>query len=91
LARGSGGWTSPKENQVDAKAPEAQLYNMEKDPSEKTNLYLELPEIADRLLANLTSDIERGRSTDGPNAQNDFSNIRIWKSGRDSTPSKLSR
>ena len=38
LARGSGGWTSPKENQVDSKAPEAQLYNMQEDPSEQNNL-----------------------------------------------------
>jgi arylsulfatase A len=39
-------------------------------------------------LANLTSDIERGRSTDGPTAKNDLSNIRIWKSGRDGTTKK---
>ena len=82
LARGSGGWTSPKENQVDSKAPEAQLYNMEEDPSEKTNLYLKCPEIADRLLANLTTDIESGRSTNGPPAQNDISDIKLWKSGQ---------
>ena len=82
LARGSGGWTSPKENQVDSKAPEAQLYNMEEDPSEQNNLYLKQPKLAQRLLAQLTSDIERGRSTNGPPAQNDISDIKLWKSGQ---------
>ena len=89
LARGSGGWSSPNEK-ASKGALEAQLYDMEKDPGEKTNLYLERPEIANRLLANLTSDIERGRSTDGPTAKNDLSNIRIWKSGRDGTTKKSS-
>ena len=54
LARGSGGWSSPNEKASQG-ALEAQLYDMEKDPGEKTNLYLERPEIANRLLANLTS------------------------------------
>ena len=81
LARGSGGWTSPKENQVDSKAPEAQLYNMEEDPSEQNNLYLKKPKLVQRLLTQLTSDIERGRSTNGPPAQNDISEIKLWKSG----------
>jgi arylsulfatase A-like enzyme len=82
LAQGSGGWTSPKENQVDSKAPEAQLYNMEEDPSEQNNLYLEHPKLAQLLLTQLTSDIERGRSTDGPTAHNDIKGITLWKSGR---------
>ena len=89
LARGSGGWSSPNEK-ASKGALEAQLYDMEKDPGEKTNLYLDRPEVANRLLANLTSDIERGRSTDGPTAKNDLSNIRIWKSGRDGTTKKSS-
>ena len=90
LARGSGGWSSPNEK-ASKGALEAQLYNMEKDPGEKTNLYLERPEIANRLLANLTSDVERGRSTDGPAAKNDIPSIRIWKSGRDGSPKKSSK
>ena len=90
LARGSGGWSSPNEKGSKG-ALEAQLYDMQKDPGEKTNLYLERQEVANRLLANLTSDIERGRSTDGPTAKNDIARIRIWKSGRDATPRKSSR
>ena len=82
LARGSGGWTSPKENQVKADALPAQLYDMEKDPGEQNNLYLSHPEVAQRLLANLTADIQNGRSTDGSASQNDVENIVLWKSQR---------
>ena len=80
LAKASGGWSSPTEGQADADAPRAQLYDMEKDPSEQNNLYLANPETAERLLADLTSDIQLGRSTDGPEAQNDVAEIRLWKS-----------
>lgn len=72
LAKGSGGWSAPKENQVSADAPEAQLYDMENDPGEQNNLYLAHAEIAQRLLVDLTADVERGRSTDGPEATNDI-------------------
>ena len=83
LARGSGGWSSPKERDAVRKAaPEAQLYDMEKDPSEQNNHYLTHPEIAQRLLADLTADVQNGRSTEGPEAQNDIKHIVLWKSGR---------
>ena len=64
---------------------------MEKDPSEQNNLYLEQPKLAQRLLAQLTSDIERGRSTNGPPAQNDISEIKLWKSGRGIQKNKSSK
>ena len=38
--------------------------------------------VAEKLLADLTSDIQRGRSTDGPEAQNDVADIVLWKSRR---------
>ena len=82
LAKASGGWTSPKENQAGADAPQAQLYDMENDPGEKNNLYLSHPEVAQRLLANLTVDVQNGRSTDGPAAKNDVEQIVLWKSQR---------
>lgn len=83
LARGSGGWSSPKESDAQLKAaPEAQLFDMEKDPSEQNNLYLTRPEIAQHLLADLTADVQNGRSTEGPEAQNDIEGIILWKSGR---------
>ena len=82
LAKGSGGWSSPKESEVGAKTASAQLYNLEKDPSEQNNLYLYRPDVAERLLADLTLDVQRGRSTDGPEAKNDVLNIKLWKSQR---------
>ncbi len=80
LARGSGGWTSPKENQVPAGAPKAQLYNLEDDPGETTNLYASQPEIAQNLLKLLEADVQRGRSTEGPKSANDVGEIVFWKS-----------
>ncbi|MCZ6772833.1 MAG: arylsulfatase [Proteobacteria bacterium] len=80
LARASGGWSSPKENQAPAGASKGQLYDMAVDPGETTNLYESRPEIVKRLLGQLKSDIERGRSTDGADAKNDFPEIVLWKS-----------
>lgn len=80
LARGSGGWTSPKENEVPVDAPIAQLYDLAADPSEKVNLYGKRPEVANRLLAQLKKDVFSGRSTDGPVSKNDVDGIVLWKS-----------
>jgi arylsulfatase A-like enzyme len=82
LAKGSGGWTSPKEKEVPAGAPVAQLYDMEADPGETTNLYTTQPEVAERLLKLLEADIARGRSTAGAGEPNDVENIVLWKSGK---------
>ena len=83
LARGSGGWSAPKEGKaIQAGAPEAQLYDLDSDPGETTNLYETHPEEAARLLALLKADVERGRSVEGPASQNDVSPIQLWKSGR---------
>lgn len=80
LARGSGGWTAPNESaSAKAGALVAQLYNLEADPSETTNLYESHPKVVSRLLKQLESDIARGRATDGPNAEND-AKIKLWKS-----------
>ncbi len=80
LARGSGGWSSPKENEVAADTPKAQLYDLAADPGEKNNLYTERPEVADRLLRQLTADVTGGRSTAGPKSKNDVNDIKLWKS-----------
>ncbi|MGB7325108.1 MAG: arylsulfatase [Rubripirellula sp.] len=82
LAKGSGGWTAPKEAQVAADAPKAQLYDLENDPSETINLYTTHPEIAERLLKQLEADVRNGRSTEGSAAKNDVEGIKLWKSGR---------
>ena len=77
----SGGWSSPNEKQS-KKAPIAQLYDIQADPGETTNLYESQPEVAAKLLNQLEADVSRGRSTDGPTAKNDVDDIKLWKSGR---------
>jgi arylsulfatase A-like enzyme len=67
LTSGSGGWT--KEKMAD-NSP-AQLYDMEADPGEQNNLYKGHPEVFEQLLAQLESDVIRGRSTAGPDQAND--------------------
>ncbi|MFC5050621.1 arylsulfatase [Rubritalea spongiae] len=80
LAKGSAGWTGPKENQIPKGAPKGQLYDMEADPGETTNLYQSHPEVVQQLLEQLKSDIARGRSTAGPELKNDVDKIILWKS-----------
>jgi arylsulfatase A-like enzyme len=78
LAKGSGGWSSPRENES-ADMPIAQLYNIETDRTETNNLYLSHPEIAEKLLQQLEADIKAGRSTEGEFSKNDVDNIILWK------------
>ncbi|MBL6764935.1 MAG: arylsulfatase [Verrucomicrobiae bacterium] len=82
LALGSGGWSSPNEKQVPAGSPKAQLYDMDTDPGETTNLYNSSPEIVSKLLKLLGNDVYRGRSTSGTPSTNDLSDesIQLWKS-----------
>ncbi|GAB5558989.1 MAG: arylsulfatase [Synoicihabitans sp.] len=81
LAKGSGGWTTPRERDLTKQTvPIAQLYDMESDPTETTNLYESHPEVAARLLKALESDVARGRSTAGPVVENDVAEIKLWKS-----------
>lgn len=89
LARGSGGWTSPKENEVAADALKAQLYDLSIDPGEQHNLYSAEPAVAERLLALLKKDVKNGRSTAGPASDNDVQNVVLWKTeGKPGKPAK---
>ena len=88
LARASGGWSSPKENEAEKDAPKAQLYDMAADIGEQNNLYMQKPELSQKLLKQLTSDIENGRSTDGPDSQNDVEEIVLWKTENKKPKSK---
>ncbi len=82
LARASGGWSSPKEKDMGQDSDEAQLYNLAKDPREQNNLYNRHPDVAKKMLSQLVSDVESGRSVPGPQASNDVGNIILWKSKR---------
>lgn len=83
LARGSGGWTHPNEKQAAAKgAPKGQLYDIHADPGETNNLFESEPQVVERLLEMLKTDVRRGRSTPGPDQANDVpvQQIKLWKS-----------
>ncbi|MAI74089.1 MAG: arylsulfatase [Rhodopirellula sp.] len=79
LARGSGGWTSPKEGEMPSTAPAVQLYDMSADIGEQRNLHEQKPKVVNELLAQLKKDVESGRSTSGRNATNDIDQINLWK------------
>ena len=78
LAKASGGWSSPTEKQAPEGSPAAQLYDMQSDPGETTNLYQSRPEVVQQLLEQLESDVARGRSTAGQDVKNDVQ-IELWK------------
>jgi arylsulfatase A-like enzyme len=80
LAKASGGWSSPRENQAKKGAPPAQLYDMSRDTEEQKNLYSEKSSIVQELLSHLKEDVARGRSTNGPKSSNDVEGIVLWKS-----------
>ncbi|MEP4079465.1 sulfatase family protein [Haloferula sp.] len=81
LARGSGGWMGPTENQARGKnLPKAQLYDLEADPGERNNLYSKHPEVAEKLLAQLTDYVEAGATVEGKKSDNDVTEIKLWKS-----------
>lgn len=83
LAAGSGGWTAPNEKQaLKDKMPKAQLYDLASDPGEQNNLYQEKPEVAQRLLAQLTDYVNAGASVDGKDSANDVPEVNLWKSGK---------
>lgn len=81
LARGSGGWSSPRENQVGDDAPKFQLYDLENDIGEQSNRYLDQRKIADELLTQLEKDVRSGQSTNISSGKNDIPEIDLWKSG----------
>ncbi|MEH6550570.1 MAG: arylsulfatase [Pseudomonadales bacterium] len=63
---------NPKdEDQPVLPAGERQLFNMDQDPTERTNLQATHPEIADQLTRLLASYINNGRSTEGPRQTNE--------------------
>jgi arylsulfatase A-like enzyme len=61
LSRGSGGWSLP-ENKVPKDAPAGQLYNLDDDVGEKKNLYLERPDVVEKLTALLEKYKQQGYS-----------------------------
>ncbi len=65
MLRGSGGSLKPVIIKPDAGEALFELYDMENDPGETTNLYFEQPEVVARLSEKITQIIKNGRSTNG--------------------------
>jgi len=65
LCPGSGGWSYPKPGEEPEGSPSFQLYDLDSDISEQTNVITDHSEIATELKALLKQYIEQGRSTAG--------------------------
>ncbi|MFK7924984.1 MAG: sulfatase-like hydrolase/transferase [Bacteroidia bacterium] len=65
MLRGSGGSLAPKLLIPKEGEPIYELYNMEDDPEETTNLYFQYPETLKTLTEKITEIIKNGRSTEG--------------------------
>ncbi len=65
MFRGSGGSLKPAIIEPEDGEAIYELYDLEKDPGETTNLYFEHPEIVERLTAEITRIVKEGRTTPG--------------------------
>jgi arylsulfatase A len=80
FSAGSGGWSQPKDNiAAEQGLPKWQLYNLDHDPKETSNLINDFPAVVDELTNVLRSYIENGRSTPGAPQKNH--NDEIWWEG----------
>ncbi len=69
---GSGGWSAPTPKVArEGNLPAVQLYDLEADIAEKTNLADTHPEVVEELTALMKKYIEDGRSTPGPTQKNE--------------------
>jgi arylsulfatase A-like enzyme len=70
MCPGSGGWSSPKPGKECEGLPPIQLYDLQSDIGERTNLADKFPSEVDLLKNLLTKYVTRGRSTPGPAGRN---------------------
>jgi arylsulfatase A len=70
LCRGSGGWSAPRPGKDDSGLSEVQLYDLDADIGEKTNLHEKHAGTVIRLTKLLEDWVEKGRSTPGPAQKN---------------------
>jgi arylsulfatase A len=78
LCPGSGGWSAPRPGKDDHRGlPAFQLYDLSMDPGETTNLVAQHPERVETMRAALEQYIARGRSTPGPDLNNDVPIVMI--------------
>jgi arylsulfatase A-like enzyme len=82
LCPGSGGWSAPKPGLHDtSKLPLVQLYDLNSDIGEQTNVQDRHPEIVARLTKLLEKYVAAGRSTPGVSQKNTV-DPDIWKAGK---------
>lgn len=77
MCPGSGGWSDPKPGEEKPDSPRFQLYDLDKDISERCNIIDLYPDIAKEMREKLKSHVMRGRSTPGPQQKNNGE--RIWE------------
>ena len=78
LCPGSGGWTYVDRKAAKDGLPLVQLYDMQADPGETTNLQADEPERVRDMIKLLKRIVEDGRSTPGSPRNNDV-DVDIWK------------
>ncbi len=78
LCPGSGGWSKNDAEAFREGLPIVQLYNMEADPGEKSNLWEHYPGQVRAMAALLVRLVDEGRSTPGQKQRNDAA-VDIWK------------
>jgi arylsulfatase A len=78
LCPGSGGWSLNDAQAAREGLPLVQLYDLQADPGETTNLWQAYPARVKAMVARLTQLVADGRSTPGAPQQNDVP-VDIWK------------
>ena len=86
LCADSGGWSDPKPNGKGGRAASLQLFNLDKDIAETTNLADQEPKLVRELALLLEQVVQQGRSTPGPGLKNDVP-VDPWKHAE--RPAKL--
>ena len=77
----SGGWSDPKPKAKPNFEEGLQLFDLEQDLQETTNLANDFPELVKELSVEMEQCIEQGRSTPGAKLRNDVP-VQLWKHAR---------
>ena len=83
LCPDSGGWSAPKPGKNAKDLPPVQLFDLESDPAEGTNLQAARPEVVRRLATKMETLATQGRSTPGA-PQSNTGDVRVWRGPRPS-------
>lgn len=80
MCPGSGGWSYPEAGEITKEMPEVQLYDLENDIGETTNVVGKYPDVYERMRAELIKIVKNGRSTEGTVQQNN--GVQVWDTVR---------